>query len=425
MMEQAALRSSGDSLASRCALARCRSCGTQGLEPVLDLGNMPPSDRLVTDEMLASEEEPRFPLEVAFCPSCTLVQILKTAPPEMLFGTNYLYFSSFSKTLLEHSRANADELIDSRRLGKDSLVVELASNDGYMLKNFIARGVPVLGIDPAPGPAEAAQKAGVPTHKAFFTEELAEELRAEGLAADVVIANNVLAHVADTNGFVRGIATLLKKEGVAVIEAPYVRDLVDHTEFDTIYHEHLCYFSVTALDRLFRRHGLYLNEVRRLPIHGGSLRLYVEPVARLGDSVRNILVEEEAVGLTKTGYYTSFAERVQENLQALRRMLAELKAEGKRIAAYGAAAKGTIMLNALGVGTETVEFVVDRNVHKHGKKMPGVHVPIFDPSELVRRMPDYTLILPWNFKDEILEQQRQYRSRGGRFIVPVPRPHVV
>ncbi len=413
------------SMASRCASAECRSCGAGGLVPVLDLGQMPPSDRLVTDEMLVSEEEPRFPLEVAFCPRCTLVQILETVPPEMLFGANYQYYASFSTTLLEHSRANAEELIERRDLDGRSFVVELASNDGYMLKNFLRRGIPVLGIDPAPGPAAAAERIGVATRKTFFTTELAEDLRSEGLAADVVIANNVLAHVADTNGFVHGIATLLKNSALAVVEVPYVRDLVDHVEFDTIYHEHLCYFSVTALDGLFRRHGLYLNEVRRLPIHGGSLRLYIEPVKRPGKSVKILLSEEKTAGLTGGEYYTSFAERVEELLQELRDMLLELKRRGKRIAAYGAAAKGTILLNALGIGTETVEFVVDRNVHKHGKRMPGVHVPILDPSELTGRMPDYTLILPWNFKDEILEQQAEYRARGGRFIVPIPYPRVV
>lgn len=414
-----------DPLAERCRAAACRSCGAQSLEPVLDLGPMPLSDRLVTDAMLASEDEPRFPLEVAFCRECALVQILETVPPEVLFDADYPYYSSFSDALLKHSRANALELIAMRDLGPDSLVVELASNDGYLLRNFVEQGIPVLGIDPAPGPAAAAEKVGVPTAVTFFTESLARDLAGEGKAADVIIANNVLAHVADTNGFVRGIAALLKPSGVAVVEVPYVRDLIEHIEFDTIYHEHLCYFSVSALDRLFQRNGLWLNDIRRLPIHGGSLRLYVERVEKPRPNVDALLNEEQDAGMTGAAYYASFAARVESLLHEVRELIEKLGAEGKRIAAYGAAAKGAIMLNALGLPAETFEFVADRNVHKQGKRMPGVHVPIVDPKELAARMPDYTLILPWNFKDEIVDQQAEYRANGGRFIVPIPTPAIV
>jgi SAM-dependent methyltransferase len=411
--------------AERCRGARCRSCGGAGLAPVLDLGQMPLSDRLVTDAMIRNETEPRFPLELAFCRECALVQILETVPPEVLFDADYPYYSSFSAALLKHSRENALELIELRTLGRDSLVIELASNDGYLLKNFVEHGIPVLGIDPAPGPAAAAEKVGVPTRNTFFTETLARQLVAEDKSADVIIANNVLAHVADTNGFVRGIAKLLKPTGVAVIEVPYVRDLIEHTEFDTIYHEHLCYFSVTALDNLFQRNGLWLNEVRRLPIHGGSLRLYIEPVQKPRPNVDTLLDEERNAGMTTAPYYATFAERVESLLEQVRAILRDLKTQGKGIAAYGAAAKGAIMLNALGLGADTYEFVVDRNVHKQGKRMPGVNVPILDPGELLSRMPDYTLILPWNFKDEILEQQAEYRKRGGKFIVPIPKPAIV
>ncbi len=257
-------------------ITRCRSCGGDGLHLILSLGETPLADGLLTADDL-DEPEPRYPLNVVFCEECSLVQLRETVDPEVVFGDDYPYYSSFSDALLEHSRLNAERLIAERGLDEGSLVMELASNDGYLLRNFVQAGIPVLGIDPVPGPAEAAKKVGVPTLAEFFGQSLADRLVTEGKRADVVIANNVLAHVADTNGFVGGIATLLKDDGLAVIEVPYLRDLVDECEFDTIYHEHLCYFSVTALARLFSAHGLSLNRVEHYPIHGGSLRLFVEP----------------------------------------------------------------------------------------------------------------------------------------------------
>lgn len=409
---------------AKCMTAPCRSCRGEGLLPVLDLGAMPLSDALLTAEQLA-RPEPTYPLEVAFCPRCSLVQILETVPPELLFCRDYPYYSSFSTTLLEHSRRNAIDLIRTRSLGADSLVVELASNDGYLLKNFVERGVPVLGIDPAEGPAHVAQKAGVPTLVEFFGKDLAIRLRAEGRRADVVIANNVLAHVADTNGFVEGIGILLKDSGVAVIEVPYVRRLIERCEFDTIYHEHLCYFSVTALDSIFRRNGLFLNNVEELPIHGGSLRLYVGRREEAAKPVQRMLAEEADLGMNSHCFYKSFGARAESLRDALRQMLLRLKTEGKQIAAYGAAAKGAIMLNYARVGTDLIDFVVDRNTHKQGKFLPGVHIPIYEPQRVLELMPDYVVILPWNFKDEILSQQTPYRNEGGRFIVPVPWPEIV
>lgn len=402
----------------------CRSCKKPGLRPVLDLGTMPLADGLLTSEQL-KEHEPAFPLEVAFCPHCSLVQILETVPPEQLFGKDYPYFSSFSDHLLAHSRGNALNLIKIRNLGKQSLVVELASNDGYLLKNFVENGVPVLGIDPAEGPAKAAIKIGVPTLNDFFGKELATRLSKEGKRADVVIGNNVLAHVADTNGFVEGVRVLLKETGVGVFEFPYVRDLIEHGEFDTIYHEHLCYFSATAIDHLFRRHGLYLNDVERLLIHGGSLRIYVEPREAVKDSVKNLLAEEKKLGIDGYPYYEQFAQRVKDLRKDLRKMVSQIKSEGKKIAAYGAAAKGATLVNYVGLGTDSIDFVVDRNVHKQGKFMPGVHIPIHDPARLMQEKPDYVLLLPWNFKDEILKQQEPYRKGGGRFIIPIPTPKIV
>jgi len=402
----------------------CRSCSRAGLQEVLDLGLMPLSDGLLTQEQL-SEPEEKYPLTVAYCPHCCLVQILYTVSPHKLFCRDYPYYSSFSDTLLEHSRENALSLIKDRRLKRDSFVVELASNDGYLLKNFAQRGIAVLGIDPAQGPAHAAEKMGIPTLCSFFTRKLALELARQGNFADVIIANNVLAHVADTNGFVEGIGILLKDNGVAVIEVPYVRKLVEQCEFDTIYHEHLCYFSVTALATLFRHHNLYLNDVRQLSIHGGSIRLYVSRKEDVTESVQELLRQEARLGMDSYQYYQSFSDRVKALRQALRNMLFDLKKSKSTIAAYGAAAKGTIMLNYIGADVSIIDFVVDRNIHKQGKFMPGVRIPIFHPVVLKESMPDYVLLLPWNFKDEILAQQQEYRDKGGQFIIPVPSPMIV
>lgn len=402
----------------------CRICHSPDVQSVLSLGTTPLADALRRGDQL-SQAEPRFPLNVAFCPHCSLVQLLETVPPEVLFCQEYPYYSSFSPALLQHSRANALELIRTRGLNASSLVIELASNDGYLLKNFVEHNIPVLGIDPAEGPAQAAEKVGVPTLCAFFGERVGRELSAGGKSADVMIGNNVLAHVADIHGFVEGVHILLKENGVAVIEMPYVKDLVDHCEFDTIYHEHLCYFSLTALNHLFRMHSMFINDVKRLPIHGGSLRIYVEKQENVSSTVSDMLRTEAAEKVDRIDYYRDFAARVEQIRNELRGLLGRLKRQGARIAAYGAAAKGSTLINYSDIGTEFVDFVVDRNTHKQGLYMPGQNIPVLAPEALLERMPDHVLLLAWNFADEIFRQQEEYRQRGGRFIIPVPHPQIV
>jgi SAM-dependent methyltransferase len=403
----------------------CRSCGHSALTDVLSLGRTPLANALRAEGELAAPE-PTFPLELALCPRCALVQITTEVPPDDLFR-DYVYFSSFSDTMLRHAAELAMRVAREEQLGPQNLVVEAASNDGYLLKNYASLGVRVLGVEPARNVARAAIERGIPTREEFFGADYAGQLVAEGLRADVFHAHNVLAHVPDLNGFVAGVRTLLKPTGVAVVEAPYVKDVLDHCEFDTIYHEHLCYFSLTALDRCFRRHGLVIRDAERVPIHGGSLRLFASPAESVKDVSRRVtelLAEEAAWGVSTLEPYRAFAERVTEIKRGLREMLSQLKASGKRIAAYGASAKGSTLLNYCGIGPETLDFVVDRSTVKQGKFTPGTRLRIHSPEKLLEEMPEYTLLLTWNFADEILRQQAEYRARGGKFIVPVPLPRV-
>jgi SAM-dependent methyltransferase len=404
---------------------RCRSCSSAPLVPFLSLGMTPIANSLVSEAELG-QLEAMYPLGLAFCAACTLVQLFYELPADAIFTGDYPYYSSFSDTVVDHARQHARELIRSRALDERSLVVEIGSNDGYMLRNFAEAGIPVLGIDPAPGPAAAARAAGVPTEEAFFDADMAARLRAEGVQADVIIANNVMAHVPDLNSFVAGLATLITEHGVITIENPYVRDLIDHVEFDTVYHEHFCYFSCTAVRNLINRHGLWLNRVEHFPeLHGGTLRWTLERRFQPHPSVAGFLEQEHLNGLDSSSYYTDFGIRVSELQKALLDLLYNLNREGKRIAAYGAAAKGATLLNCTRLPRGIIEYVVDRNVHKQGLFMPGVHLPIKDPSLLLTDQPDYVLLLAWNHAEEVMAQLADYRQLGGRFILPIPKPTIV
>jgi hypothetical protein len=391
---------------------------------VFDLGLHPVSNALLAQEDLQRPEQ-RYPLAVALCRDCALLQVTETVPAEELYRRNYPYFSSSSPMLLKHAAAIAEKLIEDRRLGPEDLVVEVASNDGYLLRNFAAHGVPCLGIDPAVGPAEKASRIGVPTINDFFGRKLAQQLVSEGRRADVMIANNVVAHVDSINDFVAGFDLLLKPTGIAVFECAYAVDMIEACEFDTIYHEHLFYHTLHGLTPLMARHHLHLNDVEWLPIHGGSLRVFVSRDPSRSARLDQLYGDEEALGVGGTAWYADFSRRAAAIKQELTALLREAKSQGKRIACYGAAAKGSTLINYLDLGSAFFDFVADANPNKHGKFMPGQRIPICHPDRLLAERPDITLLLTWNFAGEILQQQAAYRRAGGRFVVPIPRPRII
>lgn len=403
----------------------CRSCGKPVDQEVLDLGLQPLANNLPRPEDLGSTE-PRFPLVTAVCPHCWLVQISETVPPVTLFS-EYVYFSSFSDALLRHAADAARQYMDNYRLGKDQFVVEIASNDGYLLRNFVAAGIPCLGIEPAANIAAVAESKGIPTLSRFFDHAVARELLETRGAADLILGNNVFAHVPDTNGFVAGLAILLRQGGRVILEFPYACDLIQHVEFDTIYHEHVFYFTASALVPLFARHGLEIIDVEHLSIHGGSLRLFAghQGSHTANARVAELLQQERKDGVTSVSYYLDFATRVRGIRDDLLKLLSQLKRDGRSIAAYGASAKGSTLLNYYGIGRETLDFVADRSTAKQGRLTPGTRLPIVPAEELRRRRPDYALLLTWNFAREILQQQKEYMNAGGRFIVPIPEVQVI
>lgn len=405
-------------------VSSCRICG-HAIDDVLAFGDMPLANDLVADVAAAAAQD-RFPLTLAFCPQCGLAQLRETVDPDRLFR-DYVYLSSNSASFVAHAGALAERITRTRRLDAASRVVEIASNDGYLLRHYAKAGIPVLGIEPAQNIAAIARERGVETIAEFFSATLARRLAAAGKTADVLHANNVLAHVAHPIDVVAGIATVLAPEGIAVVEVPYLIDLLDRLEFDTVYHEHLCYFSLTPLVRLFADAGLEVCDVERIAVHGGSLRVFIRHAGKASalPSVEALLEQERHWGVRDIATYRRFAERVRAFAPTFRDFLAALRAKGHSLAAYGASAKGATLVNYCGVGSNLLDFVADVSPLKQGRVMPGVGIPIVAASELRTRRPDYVVLLAWNFADEIMRQQEDYLRAGGRFVVPVPDPHII
>ncbi len=399
----------------------CRSCGAP-LDLVLaDLGSSPLANSYLSAAQLA-EDEKFYPLCVRVCERCWLAQLPEQATPEEIFG-DYAYFSSYSTSWLEHARRYVEAVSARFGLGTESQVVEIASNDGYLLRWFAERGVPVLGIEPAANVAEAARAIGIPTEVRFFGAEAARDLAERGFSADLLLGNNVLAHVPDLNDFVAGLAILLKPDGVLTMEFPHLVRLVDENQFDTIYHEHFSYFSLVAVERVFAAHGLELFDVEEIPTHGGSLRVFAQRrggAQAIGPRVGELAARERRLGVETRAWYDAFAEQVRETKRKLLTFLIEAKRAGKSIAGYGAPAKGNTLLNYCGVREDFLDYTVDMSPHKQGKFLPGTRLPIHAPARLFDTRPDYVLILPWNLRDEIAGQWSGIREWGGRFVVAIP-----
>jgi SAM-dependent methyltransferase len=403
----------------------CRLCGTGLRRTFVDLGMSPLCESFLDAEDL-NRMEAFYPLHVRICEECLLVQLETYVPAEEIFGGDYAYFSAYSDSWVEHARVYAERMTERLALSHESLVVELASNDGYLLQHFVRAGIPALGIDPARNVAEAARARGVDTLCEFFGADLAERLVEERGYADLVVANNVVAHVPDVTDFVDGMRILLAPDGVATIEVPHLVRLVEGLQFDTIYHEHYSYFSFHTLVRLFREHGLHVFDVEELPSHGGSLRVFVRRAdGEAEDAVAALLERERAAGYDSLEGYEGFGERVAEAKRRLLELLIGLRRDGARIAGYGAPGKGNTLLNYCGIRTDFLEYTVDRNPGKHGKFLPGTHIPIYPPERIAEMRPDYVLILPWNLKREIAAQLDYVREWGGRLIVPIPEPEVL
>ena len=407
---------------------QCRFCGSPLEHTFADLGMSPVSNAFLKREQLNLKES-FYPLHAYVCSGCLLVQLEQFESPEAIFNDEYAYFSSFSDSWLKHAKKYADEMVRRFRIDQSSFVVEIASNDGYLLQYFVGKQIPVLGVEPSANVAEAARKKGVDTLVKFFGVKTAKQLVAKGRKADLLLGNNVLAHVPDLNDFVAGMKILLKPDGVITMEFPHLLRLMRENQFDTIYHEHFSYFSFLSVEKVFARHGLTLFDVQHFPTHGGSLRIYAKHAEdrskEVASAVVTLLAEERTANLDKLATYGEFAEKVRVTKRKLLQFLVNAKENGKSIAAYGAPAKGNTLLNYCGVRTDFIDYAVDRNPHKQGMYLPGTHIPIYEPDHIFKTKPDYLLILPWNLRDEIVQQMSGIRQWGGQFVVPIPEVTVV
>ncbi len=400
----------------------CRFCNSHLCKVFVDLGMSPLANNYLTAAQLSAVEL-FYPLCVYICDTCYLAQLEAFESPDHIFG-EYAYFSSYSDTWLDHVRDYADIATRRFRLDSATRVIEVASNDGYLLQYFMAKGIPVLGIEPACNVAQAARSKGIPTLERFFDRALAVQLAEDGIKADLLIGNNVLAHVPDLNDFVEGIRIVLKDDGVSSLEFPHLMRLVAESQFDTIYHEHFSYFSFFTVEKVFAAHGLTVFDVEELPTHGGSLRLYVrntnDSSKPIGPRVGDLRGREETAGLMKLDTYLSFGEAVKEIKWNLLDFLIAVKRKGKSVVGYGAPAKGNTLLNYCGIGTDFIDYTVDRSPHKQGRFLPGTHIPIHHPDRIKETKPDYLLILPWNLKHEIMDQMAHVHEWGGQFVVAIP-----
>jgi SAM-dependent methyltransferase len=407
---------------------KCRFCGTALTHEFIDLVNVPPSNAFLTEKQL-NEPEIFYPLKLFVCHNCFLVQIDEYKDSKEIFNQNYAYFSSYSTSWLDHAKRYAEMIIDRFGFDENSQVIEIASNDGYLLQYFQSKHIPVLGIEPAMNVAMSAQKKGIETIKDFFGENLANQLVSQAKMADLIIGNNVFAHVPDVNDFVAGLKIALKDNGVITLEFPHLMQLIEQNQFDTIYHEHFSYFSFSTAKLIFEKHGLELFDVEQISTHGGSLRIYGkhkdDASKNISPSVTALLNEEKAKGMHTTKYYNGFQKKTDRVKHDLIDFLIKQQKNGKKVAAYGAAAKGNTLLNYCGIKRDLIKFVVDASPHKQGMFLPGSHIPVVKEDEITRWKPDYVIILPWNIKNEITKQLSYIREWGGRFVVAVPEIKVI
>ena len=404
----------------------CRFCATPLEHDFIDLGMSPVSNSFVKPDRV-DEPEPFYPLHAFVCSNCFLVQLEEFETADQIFS-DYVYFSSYSTSWLAHARKFVNDVSERFGFNADSLVIEVASNDGYLLQYFTERNVPVLGIEPASNVAEVARAAGIDTIDEFFGVSLAERLRDEGRLCDLLVGNNVLAHVPDINDFVGGFRLVLAEDGVLSMEFPHLLRLIEQTQFDTIYHEHFSYLSLLTVQRIFAHHGLQVFDVEEIPTHGGSLRVFAQhsggkqPVGR---AVEKVLGDERGAKLDSLDGYRNFSEKVTKVKTDLLEFLRQADSEGKTVVGYGAPAKGNTLLNYCGIGPDEIAYTVDRSPHKQGHLLPGTHIPVYAPEKIAETQPDYVIILPWNLKDEVVEQMAEIRGWGGRFVVPIPELTVI